>query len=93
MTTRELLTSLDMGADGIASVYSAVFGARYWFDADGACHREDGPAIVSDRGGAEWYKHGLLHRVAGPAITRSQPERVVRVEADPAVDPPAEDLG
>lgn len=34
----------------------------------GQFHREDGPAIVYDNGGASWWRHDKLHRIGGPAV-------------------------
>jgi hypothetical protein len=42
-------------------------GDRFWFK-DGELHREDGPAIESNKGVGKWYKNGRIHRVDGPAI-------------------------
>jgi len=30
-------------------------------------HREGGPAVVYDNGAEVWYKHGMFHRLDGPA--------------------------
>lgn len=35
----------------------------------GRLHKEDGPALAFEDGSQMWYKHGLVHRVGGPAIT------------------------
>lgn len=46
----------------------------FWFDQDGLCHRDGGPAMIGliDRGNFEiWYLHGKHHRVDGPAKTAS----------------------
>lgn len=43
----------------------------YWFDENGARHREDGPAVESYNGDKYWYIHGTLHREDGPAIEHS----------------------
>ena len=39
-----------------------------WRNSWGQCHREDGPAIVTEDGGNLWYINGQLHRVDGPAV-------------------------
>ncbi|MCR4330428.1 MAG: hypothetical protein NUV49_00915 [Patescibacteria group bacterium] len=41
-------------------------GAQHWYF-NGKLHREDDPAIVSDRT-QHWYLNGKLHREDGPAI-------------------------
>ena len=38
------------------------------FDSTGEYHREDGPALM-DADARFWYRHGVLHRLDGPAIT------------------------
>lgn len=37
-------------------------------DADGRYHCEEGPAVTSRQGLRLWYRHGLLHRLSGPAV-------------------------
>ena len=39
-----------------------------WYDSQGRCHREDGPAIELNTGGCVWYRHGQRHREDGPAL-------------------------
>ena len=43
-------------------------GSKYWKNAEGLYHREDGPAIEWANGTKEWYLNGKLHRADGPAI-------------------------
>ena len=43
-------------------------GNKYWENAQGEFHREDGPAIEYDDGSKSWYQDGKLHREDGPAI-------------------------
>ena len=43
------------------------YGHKFWYDSDGKCHREDGPAIEWVDGSKWWYRHGLAHREDGPA--------------------------
>ena len=31
-------------------------------------HREDGPAVTTNKGSEHWYKDGKRHRVGGPAV-------------------------
>lgn len=42
-------------------------GWTVYHDAEGRLHRDDGPALIKPNGSSEWYQHGLLHRVGGPA--------------------------
>lgn len=42
------------------------YGIKY--ELDGRCHRSDGPAIICINGDEYWYRHGINHRVGGPAI-------------------------
>lgn len=39
-----------------------------YFNKDGECHREKGPAIVYAHGSKHWYRNNELHREDGPAI-------------------------
>jgi hypothetical protein len=43
-------------------------GNKRWRDANGNYHRDDGPAVISERGGKRWYLNGKFHRDDGPAI-------------------------
>jgi len=43
-------------------------GIRFWKNADGKLHREDGPAIEYTDGSKSWYLNGELHREDGPAV-------------------------
>jgi len=45
-----------------------IFGNKIWYDENGQCHREDGPALKYPDGSKEWFQHGKLHREDGPAI-------------------------
>jgi len=38
-----------------------------YFDKNGCTHKDDGPAYVSDCIDV-WYRHGLIHRLDGPAV-------------------------
>ena len=43
----------------------------YRFDQEGRFHCDDGPAVIFANVyhcTARWYRHGVLHRVGGPAI-------------------------
>jgi hypothetical protein len=42
-------------------------GNKRYFDQRGRFHCEEGPAIVYADGSASYYKHGLRHRLDGPA--------------------------
>lgn len=62
-------------------------GIHVWRDSDGLLHREDGPAVDNARvfvtsdvlrvsstfleDAEEWWRHGELHRVGGPAVVTS----------------------
>jgi hypothetical protein len=39
-----------------------------WYNLNGECHREDGPAKEFANGTKYWYINGKLHREDGPAI-------------------------
>ncbi|WP_435640462.1 hypothetical protein [Micavibrio aeruginosavorus] len=46
----------------------------FWFDKNGLCHRDGGPAMIGimERGNFEiWYQNGKHHRVGAPAKTAS----------------------
>ena len=43
-------------------------GSRYYYDAEGRLHRENGPAIEYTGGGYIWSRNGKFHRENGPAI-------------------------
>lgn len=43
-------------------------GTTKWFNKDGECHREGGPALEYFNGTKFWYTNGRLHREDGPAI-------------------------
>jgi hypothetical protein len=34
-------------------------GEIFWYDEDGAIHREDAPAIIYPSGNVEWFIHGV----------------------------------
>jgi hypothetical protein len=40
---------------------------EFWYDDDMQLHRDDGPAIIWDTFSCEYYQHGKLHRLDGPA--------------------------
>lgn len=44
-------------------------GSLHYFDKDLKLHRDGGPAWVHRQGDEEWYQHGKLHRLDGPART------------------------
>jgi hypothetical protein len=46
-------------------------GTKYWYDADGKKHRDNGPAVEWSDGDMWWYKYGLRHRDDGPAVERA----------------------
>jgi hypothetical protein len=41
---------------------------EYWYDNCRYHHRDGGPAIMFEDGSFIWYKHGLKHRLDGPAV-------------------------
>lgn len=43
-------------------------GSRYYYNARGRLHRENGPAIEYTGGGYIWSRNGQFHRENGPAI-------------------------
>ena len=43
-------------------------GTKCWYNEQGQCHREDGPAIEWANGTKWWFLNGQLHREDGPAI-------------------------
>jgi hypothetical protein len=43
-------------------------GNKFWHNAKGQYHRENGPAIELASGAKFWYIDDLLHREDGPAI-------------------------
>ena len=43
---------------------------QIWRNDGGFLHRDDGPAVIRIRDGAEyWYYNGLMHRIYGPAFS------------------------
>ena len=44
-------------------------GAMEWRTDEGKLHREDGPALVRADGREQWWLHGRIHRIGGPAAT------------------------
>jgi len=50
-------------------------GNKFWLDADGDLHREDGPAIEWANGCKYWYRKGLLHREDGAAVEGPDSQR------------------
>lgn len=44
---------------------------RKIYKTNGRFHREDGPAVIWNDGGMEWWLNGKLHREDGPAIQRA----------------------
>lgn len=66
--SRELENKVFTPLAGSGGVWAYAGGGRrvLWVDAEGNFHREDGPAV--DLGiVTSWYRHGLRHRVGGPA--------------------------
>lgn len=80
------LRALDPGLEGPGEQRSDVLGLTVWFDAAGRFHRpeEDGPAVVRDDGTEEYWRHGHVSRLAGPAVLRPNPREIIRVE--PTID-------
>lgn len=37
-------------------------------DSGGRLHSDDGPAVMHQDGSFVYYKHGLIHRIDGPAV-------------------------
>lgn len=44
-----------------------INGEERYYDSDGELHRDNGPALIDNKG-EYWYCHGKLHRVDGPAV-------------------------
>jgi hypothetical protein len=44
------------------------YGCEFWKDDLNEFHREDGPAVIAQKGSKFWYKHGKYHRIGYPAI-------------------------
>lgn len=44
------------------------YGTRWYRNAMGQLHRDDGSAVESADGGKFWYQNGLRHRTDGPAV-------------------------
>jgi hypothetical protein len=40
-----------------------------WCDENNELHRIGGPAVIEEHS-VQWRRHGLLHRICGPAIER-----------------------
>ena len=47
------------------------YGHRFYYNNAGEWHRENGPAIISERGDKYWYQNNRLHRTDGPAVEYS----------------------
>jgi len=47
--------------------YTNEKGAEVYRDGEGNLHREDGPAVITEKGSKYWYRHGKRHREDGPA--------------------------
>lgn len=45
-----------------------VRGHEYYKDFDDRLHRTDGPAVLYNDGGREWWIHGVKHRHGAPAV-------------------------
>ena len=45
-----------------------TYGTRWYRNAMGQLHRDDGPAVEWSNGTKSWYQNGLRHRTDGPAI-------------------------
>ena len=44
-----------------------------WYDSENRLHRKDDlPAVERYDGMNKWYKHGLRHRVGGPAVINKE---------------------
>ena len=48
-----------------------TYGTRWYRNAMGQLHRDDGPAVEWSNGTKSWYQNGLRHRTDGPAIEYS----------------------
>jgi hypothetical protein len=44
------------------------------YDENGQLHNDNGPAIEYWDGGGEWFRHGIRHRLDGPAILKMNGE-------------------
>jgi hypothetical protein len=65
-------------------------GRKDWYDKDGKCHRDDGPAVELANGTKVWYAHGKLHRDDGPAIEYANGDKAWYVHAKFIAEVPAE---
>jgi hypothetical protein len=45
-----------------------ALGTKLWRNSKGQLHREDGPAVESDKGHKQWWFNNCLHREDGPAV-------------------------
>lgn len=50
-------------------------GNKFWSNAAGKLHREDGPAVIFSNGHQAWWRDGNLHRTDGPAIIFNDGEK------------------
>ncbi|HEX2752542.1 MAG TPA: hypothetical protein VHP34_05450, partial [Alphaproteobacteria bacterium] len=48
--------------------HKGVWRRTDFFNAEGKCHSEDGPAVIYADGTRIWFQNGQKHRVDGPAI-------------------------
>ena len=49
-----------------------------WYDENGLPHRDGAPALTVGLWGTRlelWYRHGILHRLDGPAVTWASGEK------------------
>ena len=53
-----------------------TYGTRWYRNAMGQLHRDDGPAVEWSNGTKSWYQNGLRHRTDGPAIEYSDSGKV-----------------
>ena len=53
-----------------------TYGTRWYRNAMGQLHRDDGPAVEWSNGTKSWYQNGLRHRTDGPAIEYSDGGKV-----------------
>lgn len=52
------------------------YGTRWYYNAAGRLHRNNGPAVEWADGDKFWYQNGQLHRIDGPAIEYSNGDKV-----------------
>ena len=64
---------VDLDKHGTACAWGWRYpdGGEHWYDAAdpsvGVRHRTGAPAMITE-GAAQWYQHGRLHRLDGPAV-------------------------